>query len=1152
MYLSEIIEQYSPKLIFLQEIWLSHSTSGILTSDFPTYNFHVSTTDMFNHPEEVLSNQGPTWHGVALAWHNDLCSLVTPLDSGYERFAAVRLTLNSVTLLLVSLYAPTSGKDDEFLECLTHLSNFLNENRVGNEGIVIGTDSNCSEKSTTRRKDMFSNFCSAFSITVYSTNLPTFHHNNHTSESCIDFFLMSESTTTQLTQVQQLCKFDQPTNLSSHDVLLSSLKIQVAPGNTNPSLYVDTYTKFDQKHIIWEKSKIKKYQNLAGAALSDALDYWNFPEAIPLLCSLFSQLLVKCAEMTFHTKQTCPKKSGMKKSRKQEKAEKELRKSYRVWKSRGKPKSRENKYRLRFLEARSNLQKVSRHEQNQKFIRDNNFLMRAHKDDKNKVFARIKAERNVKSCETTKLITPVGVFAGDDILEGFAADSEVLAQAKGAESEFDNGFYKLCVLDNRFIFEFKGEDQVKIPRMTREDFKKIVFKNMKAGKACDAYHLTVEHIRECGDIAQDCIRKLINKIIDDIYYLTCPQVKVGLGTYVYKGKKKPITRSSSYRRVTVTPQVGGILDRYMKPMAKELFRTVQNQGQYGFTENMSYLLGALERGECQRWAVDKKLTCYGVSLDGEAAFPSVDREIQVRELYTVGEQGDYLQYSRNTYHNTDCYIKHRGKLSRKFSEWRGNRQGHVQADGHYKAYINPCLETINRSDLGFHIGPICVGATCCADDTYLLSDSTSGLQGALNIASHYARRYRVVFNGSKTKAVVTGSKHDMEYYKQTKPWTLNKERIEVVDSNDHLGLVVSGWDEEQKNLDQSITKCRLSLFALLGPVFNFRCKISPVVQLHLWHTYNLPVLITGLNALPIRPSHMKSLTIFHHKILRGLLRLSPSSPVPGLYFLLGELPLECRLHYLVLSLFHNIWVNPQSRIYQITQYVLKMSDLTSTTWANHVRLLCMQYAIPDPLTLLQQVPPTKSEWKALTRTKITVYAEKKWRNLASNNSKMEFLNVQLSGLSGKPHPVLTSVCTTRDVTKLRIHLKFLTGDYPSNSRLAKDRGTNDPHCRLCASPLEDIQHILTECRATAEPRQRLLPDLFNTLHSISPDSKILDVSTLTNSVLTQFILDCGSPNLTNGYRLNYSQPGIEEIFRISRDWCFTINNARLLLLKTLP
>ena len=81
----------------------------------------------------------------------------------------------------------------------------------------------------------------------------------------------------------------------------------------------------------------------------------------------------------------------------------------------------------------------------------------------------------------------------------------------------------------------------------------------------------------------------------------------------------------------------------------------------------------------------------------------------------------------------------------------------MKAAGHFKAYINPCLDTLNEADLGFHIGPIAVGTECCADDTYLQSDTQSGLQNALNIVSHYARRYRVLFNADKTKVVVTGS-----------------------------------------------------------------------------------------------------------------------------------------------------------------------------------------------------------------------------------------------------------------------------------------------------------------------------------------------------------------------------------------------------------
>ena len=146
--------------------------------------------------------------------------------------------------------------------------------------------------------------------------------------------------------------------------------------------------------------------------------------------------------------------------------------------------------------------------------------------------------------------------------------------------------------------------------------------------------------------------------------------------------------SSSYRRITVTPQIGGILDRFIDPLAEEIFLKVQSPDQFGFTKDMSYLMAAVERGECQRWALDKKMTCFGVSFDGQAAFPSVDRDIQVRELYSVGERGDFLQYSQNTYQNTSSQIKLDGKLSREFHEHKGSRQGHKRASGHFKAYIN--------------------------------------------------------------------------------------------------------------------------------------------------------------------------------------------------------------------------------------------------------------------------------------------------------------------------------------------------------------------------------------------------------------------------------------------------------------------------------
>ena len=558
-------------------------------------------------------------------------------------------------------------------------------------------------------------------------------------------------------------------------------------------------------------------------------------------------------------------------------------------------------------------------------------------------------------------------------------------------------------------------------------------------------------------------------------------------------------------------------------------------------------MAAVQRGECQRWALDQKKTCFGVSLDGEAAFPSVEREIQVRELYSVGERGDLLKYSKNTYINTECVIQQSGLLSRRFREYKGNRQGHVRASGHYKAYINPCLLSLNRTDLGFHIGPICITAVSEADDTYLLSDSKSGLQGALNIINNYGKKYRVIFNAEKTKLVVTGSKQDMTYYQDVGTWMLDNKKIAVTNENEHLGLIVSGLNEEQKNIDANINACRKSILGMLGPCYAFKTLLSPTVQLHLWRVYNLPVLCSGLAALPIRPSIINQLKVFHNRIMRSFLKLSDSSPVPALHFLLGELPIQGRLHLQLLSLFYNIWSSPNTTIYKIVLYLLKMAGPKSHTWTAHLRHTCLLYRLPDPLALLQcgQVWK-KSSWKTLTKTRVTVHYENILREEALKNSKMKYLNVEVQGLSGVPHPALLNIENAQEVKKLRAHIKLLSGDFLTAERLNLDNGKS-PQCRLCLSAVESVAHVVTQCRATSDICSRMLPELLNTVLVADPSCSILDVPNQTK-YLTQFILDCTSLNLPAACRIAAHNPRISQIFAVSRNWCHAISRERARLL----
>ena len=329
-----LLHHYVPSLVFLQEVWPPLHDESVMNKDFQDYSFKISTPDMFTPTEDKMMHRGQVWHGVAIGWHTALNSYVTQLQSNYERFAGIKLSSGKSSLLVISLYAPTHGKDDEFLECLSHLSQFILENISENDAVLIGADSNCSVKSTSRRKKAWTDFGSNFSLTSEAGSLPTFHHHNGSSESSIDVILYSKQL--KLGDLVQLCTLEHSLNLSSHDVLTTNLSI---PFTANPkSKYEHTYCKINRKKVIWNEEHIPAYQTLAAKALSDASEFWDSPEYIPLLCSLFSNLLVKCAELTFVTKVS---KEGSKKnscaSKKLRIAKEKLKRTHRLWKRAGKP-----------------------------------------------------------------------------------------------------------------------------------------------------------------------------------------------------------------------------------------------------------------------------------------------------------------------------------------------------------------------------------------------------------------------------------------------------------------------------------------------------------------------------------------------------------------------------------------------------------------------------------------------------------------------------------------------------------------------------------------------------------------------------------------------------------------------------------------------
>ena len=201
-----------------------------------------------------------------------------------------------------------------------------------------------------------------------------------------------------------------------------------------------------------------------------------------------------------------------------------------------------------------------------------------------------------------------------------------------------------------------------------------------------------------------------------------------------------------------------------------------------------------------------------------------------------------------------------------------------------------------------------------------------------------------------------------------------------------------------------------------------------------------------------------------------------SSNIPALHFLLGDLPIEAKIHQDVFSLFFSVWRNPDSKIHSILKYLLETSESNSRTWSIHIKYLAEKYG----------------------------------------------------------HPALYHLITTHEVQKSRIHLKMLAGDYLTYEVKSNQSG-GSPHCRSCdpPSPIENMAHILSSCSAYDDIKQRMLPEL----ESVCAQSKSnLDFSKIkqNNETLCQFLLDPTSFNLQQ--RIHRNDPLEEIFFKFSRDY----------------
>ena len=206
------------------------------------------------------------------------------------------------------------------------------------------------------------------------------------------------------------------------------------------------------------------------------------------------------------------------------------------------------------------------------------------------------------------------------------------------------------------------------------------------------------------------------------------------------------------------------------------------------------------------------------------------------------------------------------------------------------------------------------------------------------------------------------------------------------------------------------------------------------------------------------------------------------------------------------------------------------------------------YQLPHPLSLLAS-PIPKETAKQLFRNKVTDYWQTKLRNDAADLPSLENFKPQFMSLS-RPHPLFTTCgSNSYEISKSIVAARMVSGRYKSDWLVRHFSPGSDGNCSLCPENVPgDLDHILTQCVSLREVRKLMTEKLEQNIFSDTAKSLIINgINSPNRKVSVQFLLDCSvTPDVISATQ-NCGPALLEELFRFTRSWCYTVHRTKLKL-----
>ena len=605
---------------------------------------------------------------------------------------------------------------------------------------------------------------------------------------------------------------------------------------------------------------------------------------------------------------------------------------------------------------------------------------------------------------------------------------------------------------------------------------------LNTGKAADEHGLTAEHLKNCAQVISPSLAQLYTSIFN-LKHIP-PPLKGGYTIAVHK-KGKDEYCTDSYRGITITPILGKVFEHILVQRLDQT--STQSDLQFGFTRGRSPAMAALLTTEAITLSLDRKRPVFVAALDVKKAFDVVSHPILEKRLFSQCQDPLLWPILALVIEGNFTKIRVNGNYSDSITLAQGVGQGRITSTVNYKSYIDPLLRLLSDAGIGVSAGPLFIGAPTYVDDLMLIANSPEELQEMLSLTYNFSACNRYIIHPSKSQIITFGNKDDISC-------SIGPDPVPVTDSMTHLGLLRKSDELVPSSLiENRISLANRTAYSLMGAGLHGTNGLPPALCLRVYHTYVLPRMLYGLEALPLKPAHIQILEKTHRKFLRCFQSLPPNVAIPSIYLLLGKLTLEARLHIMTLVFLQSFISDSRSVLYKLAHRTSSIRDRNSHSWFRYVDMILEKYDLPSLSTLLT-TRPAHSAWKNYVHERISSYC---WSELQeSARQKSSLTAIDWSSCSvGAVHHVWKDLKTPMDIKRASTKAKLMCDVYLLQSHRHRfNQYKVDATCTLCHSGIENREHFLLRCSALHAARSKLLPVLYH----LYPD---LTTCTLLNSSL---------------------------------------------------